>query len=239
MNRYQSSCDTRMRPDGIDKILEFMFWNHVHASWTEFFVLNHKMVLTLMKRIDSTSETINPRTENIFYVFRMPMQFMKVCFLGMDPYPDHDNATGLAFSVPRETRIPQSLRNIFKEIKNEYPESGYVFDHGDLTRWFREEGIFLYNCALTCVAGKSGSHLRMWSKFTDSLIRYISVKNEGAVFLLLGNDAGKKARLIDDKDRVVTAVHPSPLSASKGFFNSGVFRKIDELLDDRPVNWSL
>jgi len=227
-----------MKPDSIDKILEFMFWNQIHPSWTEFFLMNHKMVLALMKKIDGVTDTLNPRKENIFYAFHMPTQFMRVCFLGMDPYPDHDNAIGLAFSVPRGTRIPQSLKNIYKEIKNEYPERDYVFDHGDLTRWFREEGIFLYNCALTCIAGKTGSHLKMWKNFTDNLIRYISVKNEGVVFLLLGNDAGKKAQLIDDKGRIVAAVHPSPLSASKGFFNSGVFRKLDDLLDS-PINWSL
>jgi len=225
-----------MKRDSLFDALEFMFWNKIHPSWTEFFLMNRKLLMGIVQK--TVGDDVIPKKENIFYVFRMPLRRIKVVFLGMDPYPDPKNAMGLAFSVPMGVAIPGSLNNIFKEIKSEYPEDGYEFKHGDLSRWFLEEGVFLYNCALTCVAGESGSHLGIWKSFSERLMSYISHYNDAIVFLLMGKNAGEKARCVANKDRVVQCVHPSPLSAHAGFFGSDVFRKVDNLLK-HPVKWQV
>ena len=161
---------------------------------------------------------------------------------------------GLAFSVPQNVKIPPSLANIFKELKNEFPERGYNFTNGDLTKWTTNENIFLLNCALTVQKSKPLSHMKKWEAFTDEVIRYIATHNKKCVFLLLGNYAKEKSKIIglengnnnDNDTRCVKGIHPSPLSANSiqkrtdgsigGFFNSGIFKKVEELVG-KPIDW--
>ena len=138
-------------------------------------------------------------------------------------------------------KIPPSLVNIFKELNNEFPKRNYVFTNGDLTSWATQEGIFLLNSALTVRQSAPLSHIKKWETFTDDVIRFILESNPKAVFLLLGNYAKDKSKIIlQDKygseKRIIRGVHPSPLSAHNGFFNSSIFKKVEELLGIK-INW--
>lgn len=175
-----------------------------------------------------------PAKEYIFRVFEMPIDKIEVVLLGQDPYHQPNQAHGLSFSVEKNIKIPPSLINIFKELKLEFPERKYDFTHGSLEKWHKN-GIFLLNCALTVEEGKPLSHMNLWKDFTDDVIRYISKKNKKCVFLLLGNFAKSKKILIDDYDRCVEGIHPSPLA--KGFIGSYIFKQVENKLGIN-IDWS-
>jgi uracil-DNA glycosylase len=193
---------------------------------------------------------VYPFPENVFETLKyFELNETKMLFVSQDPYirsttiDDYvvPQAMGLSFSVPKGVKTPPSLVNIYKEISTTYDDFE-IPDHGDLSRWVKEENILLLNAALTVREGKSGSHQKLWDKFTDGLIQYISQNTEGVVFLLLGNFAKKKAKFIRSKKHgKVTGTHPSPLAAHKGFFGSEVFSEVNELLMDEfgkePIDW--
>jgi uracil-DNA glycosylase len=163
---------------------------------------------------------------------------LKAVLLGMDPYPTKGVPNGLAFSVSPETKpIPASLRNIFKEYVDDldYPEPST----GDLTPWSKE--VLLINAALTCNITEPGSHSSLWKEFTKHLLTRISQQHDNLVFILLGNHAKERVQDIDlSKHHVITAPHPSPLSAYRGFFGSKIFSKTNQALEkaEKPaVNW--
>jgi uracil-DNA glycosylase len=168
----------------------------------------------------------------------MDVKNIKLVLLGQDPYHGPGQAHGLSFSVPIGIPIPPSLKNIYKELQAEFYEKQYKFQHGNLENWFQREKIFLLNTALTVEKGNPGSHLTHWEPFTNKIIQFISEQNPTAIFLLLGKHAQSKAKLIQNKEKIIMGVHPSPLSAYKGFFGSNIFRKIDELLET-SIDWSL
>merc|ERR1712065_123179 len=149
-------------------------------------------------------------------------------------------AHGLAFSVPETHKIPPSLSNIFKELKLEN-ENYKIPNNGNLIRWVKEENILLLNTALTVIKGESNSHQKIWNNFTNDLIEYISDNTTDVIFLLLGNNAKSKEKYIDnDNHIIITGVHPSPLSANRGFFNSNIFNKINDKLSEinkKKINW--
>jgi uracil-DNA glycosylase len=167
----------------------------------------------------------------------MDVTKIKIVLLGQDPYHGQGQAHGLSFSVPTSVKIPPSLRNIFKELQNEFPERNYNFVSGNLEQWFYREKIFLLNASLTVVEGKAGSHMKQWETFTNSVIEFISAQNPMCIFLLLGNFAKAKEKYILNKERIINGVHPSPLSAHNGFFNSNIFIKVEELLGTN-IDWS-
>jgi uracil-DNA glycosylase len=138
---------------------------------------------------------------------------------------------GLSFSVPKNHRlIPPSLKNIFKEIKNSYPDYE-IPKHGLLKKWAKREKILLLNSALSVQSGNSNSHALLWQDFTDKLINWFQKQNDKCIFLLMGNNAKSKANLIDSKKhKIFITIHPSPLSAHRGFFGCGVFKEINEYL---------
>ncbi|MBE6381251.1 MAG: uracil-DNA glycosylase [Lentisphaerae bacterium] len=168
---------------------------------------------------------------------------VKVVILGQDPYHDENQAHGLAFSVPDGVKLPPSLRNIYKELADEY---GWVFmpENGDLSSWARQ-GVLLLNTVLTVRAHQANSHAKMgWEEFTDEVIRAVSLNStQPVVFILWGNPAQKKRKLIDVKrHHVLCCAHPSPLSAYRGFFGSNIFRRTNELLvqsDRSPIEWNV
>jgi uracil-DNA glycosylase len=208
--------------------------DNIHKSWDLLF---EKYTFDLDLLYNTNNEcNIFPIREQILRVFEMDLNNIQVVLLGQDPYHGKEQAHGLSFSVPIGQKIPPSLRNIHKELNNCFPERNYEFKHGSLERWFNEEGIFLLNSSLTVEERNPGSHIKIWEGFTNNVIKFISENNKKCVFLLLGNFAKSKGEYICDKNRIISAPHPSPLA--RGFVGSSVFLKIEELLD-RSINWSL
>ncbi len=184
---------------------------------------------------------IFPPGGQIFRAFELcPLPALKVVILGQDPYHGYGQATGLSFSVPADVPAPPSLKNIFKEIESDLgiQMSGCP----DLTRW-AEQGVLLLNAVLTVRAGEPTSHSRIgWQEFTDAVIRTISERCDGVVFMLWGNYARSKAALIDsNRHFVLEAAHPSPL-ARGAFFGCRHFSKANSLLISEgksPIDWRL
>ena len=206
---------------------------NIHESWKPIFDKHH---INLDEIYDNkNNEIIYPSKDLVFKVFSMDVKDIKIVLLGQDCYHGENQAHGLSFSVPNDMKIPPSLKNIYKELKLEFPERNYVFSNGNLERWFNEENIFLLNCSLTVQKGKPGSHMKKWINMTNDVIKHISANNKDCVYLLLGNYAKSKAEFIDS-NRVVTAPHPSPLA--QGFIGSNVFNQIENILG-KEVNWNI
>lgn len=188
--------------------------------------------------------SIFPPPNLIFNAFTItPLQNIKVCIIGQDPYHNIGQAMGLCFSVPKNIKIPPSLVNIYKELKNDLKNDFTIPTHGDLTHW-AEQGVFLLNASLTVRQHCPNSHYKEWNKITTDIIRYISNETQQVVFLLWGNFAQNKSKLIDtNKHYILEAKHPSPLSANKGgWFGCQHFSKTNELLvqhNKTPIDWNL
>lgn len=185
--------------------------------------------------------TIYPDKNNIYNALKLtPPDKVKVVILGQDPYINKDQANGLSFSVQPGIVIPPSLRNIFREQRKDL---GIIQPNsGDLTKW-AEQGVLLLNTTLTVRAGLSNSHQgKGWGIFTDSIIKYLGQK-ENIVFMLWGNNAKAKRKLIDSsKNLILEAAHPSPLSATRGFFGCQHFSKANNYLIEHnlsPIDWQL
>lgn len=189
----------------------------------------------------SAGKTIYPKGDEIFYALNTTrFQDIKVVIIGQDPYHGEGQAHGLSFSVRRGVRIPPSLMNIYKEIENEYDVK--MPKHGDLTGWAKQ-GVLLLNATLTVEKGLAGSHQkRGWEEFTDAVIRAVNDRLDNIVFMLWGSYAQKKGAFIDrSRHWVIQSVHPSPLSAHRGFLGSGQFRQANEYLsahDKAPIDWT-
>ena len=184
--------------------------------------------------------SVFPPGKLIFNAFeKCPFDKIKVVILGQDPYHGAGQANGLCFSVNSGVKMPPSLVNIFKEIKNDLGRD-FPAD-GNLERW-AAQGVLLLNATLSVRAGQAGSHQnRGWETFTDAVVRLVSEQTEGCVFLLWGSYAQKKGRQIEPrKHLVLQSPHPSPLSAYRGFLGNGHFGKANEYLrkTGRPeINW--
>lgn len=185
---------------------------------------------TLKKEI-SSGYTIYPQGKQIFNAFNLtPFDEVKVVILGQDPYHWEGEAHGLSFSVPEGIRIPPSLRNIFKELKTD-------LDINPPLNWNLEkrakQGVLLLNTSLTVRKDSPNSHKDIgWQLFTDAIIKNLSDKKEGIIFILRGAFAQQKASFIDtDKHFILKSAHPSPFSADRGFFWSKPFSKCNEILE--------
>ena len=185
------------------------------------------------------NKTIYPSKELIFNAFNLcPFNNVKVIIIGQDPYHQENQAQGLCFSVPDDVKIPPSLRNIFKEIKNDINKQK---TSGNLTNWAKQ-GVFMINATLTVEKDNAGSHQKKgWETFTDEIIKLLNKEKNNLVFILWGAFAQKKAELIDkNKHLILKSVHPSPLSASRGFFGNNHFSKTNEYLIKHnlpPIDW--
>ena len=169
-------------------------------------------------------KTIYPPYDEIFNAFKLTsINDVKVVILGQDPYHEKGQAHGLAFSTPEGRPIPRSLKNIFKEINNEYDFP--IPDSGCLKNWARQ-GVFLLNTVLTVEEGNANSHSDCgWQIFTDNVIKILNEQNQPIVFLLWGKQAEKKKELITNPNHLVLITsHPSPFSARRGFFGSNHFK---------------
>lgn len=185
-------------------------------------------------------ETIYPQMDDMWTAFKLtPLGEVKVVILGQDPYHGPGQAQGLSFSVKPGVKIPPSLRNMFKELASDIdcplPESG------TLTGW-AEQGVLMLNTVLTVRQGQAHSHRKQgWETFTDEVIRRLSDREKPIVFVLWGRPAQEKKKLIDtSRHAIIESVHPSPLSASRGFIGSRPYSKTNQLLeswDETPIDW--
>ena len=184
--------------------------------------------------------TVYPQPANLFRALNLcPLPNVRVVIIGQDPYHGPGQADGLAFSVPTQTPIPPSLRNIFTEIEHDI--SVTMPSHGSLERW-AQQGVLLLNSTLTVVAHTPAAHRKLgWEQLTDQIIQIVSRHHTGIVFLLWGAAAKQKATLIDhDHHYVLTAPHPSPLSVHRGFFGCRHFSDTNRYLEqtgNRPISW--
>jgi uracil-DNA glycosylase len=191
---------------------------------------------------EKNNYTIYPAEKEVFSAFQFtPFSETKVVILGQDPYHGAGQAHGLSFSVKKEVKIPPSLRNIFKEIHFDLGEE--IPNSGNLEQWAKQ-GVLLLNATLTVRANKAASHQKKgWETFTDKIIATLSEKRENLVFLLWGNYAQAKVNLINSqKHLVLTAAHPSPLSAYNGFFGCKHFSKTNDFLfskNIKPIYWKI
>ena len=196
-----------------------------------------------LKNEKLSGNKIYPKGSDIFNAFEQtPFANLKVVILGQDPYHGENQAHGLSFSVQKGITIPPSLRNIYKEMTTDIP--GFVVPtHGDLTEWAKQ-GVLLLNASLTVQAGIPGSHQKKgWEEFTDNVIKTLSDKKEGIIFILWGAFAQAKSELIDTKKHfIIKSPHPSPFSADRGFFGSKPFSKTNEILQREgktPIDWQI
>ncbi|GGF74068.1 uracil-DNA glycosylase [Alteromonas lipolytica] len=202
--------------------------------------------VNLMARVEAEREAgkvIYPPSHDVFNALKYtPLDAVKVVILGQDPYHGPNQAHGLCFSVLPGVKTPPSLVNIYKELAADI--DGFAIpNHGTLTSW-AEQGVLLLNTVLTVEQGKAHSHAKWgWERFTDAIIDAVNQHQQGVVFLLWGSHAQKKGMHIDtSKHHVLSAPHPSPLSAHRGFFGCKHFSQTNQLLvsqNKSPVNWQV
>jgi uracil-DNA glycosylase len=219
----------------------------IHPSWkahleAEFQKDYMQNLRGFLKSEYQKGKQIFPKGDEYFAAFEYtPFEKVRVVIIGQDPYHGPGQAHGLCFSVQNGVRLPPSLQNIFKEL---HADLGVPIPKtGCLEKWARQ-GVLLLNAVLTVENGKAASHQgKGWEQFTDEVIRHLSDEREGIVFILWGSYAQKKGAIIDRKKHcVIESVHPSPLSAFRGFFGSKPFSKINKYLEKRgekPIDWSL
>lgn len=209
----------------------------VKKSWLP--LLDNPQLDKIIKTLNTKTDSIILPTENrIFQAFKyFELKDTKVVLIGQDPYISCHQAMGLSFSVPINCPLPPSLKNIYKELEL------HGQSKGDLTPWVENNQFLLLNATLTVFEGQSNSHQDIWKEYTDKLIKDISTEVNIVIFLLLGTFAQSKSKLIDEnKHIIIKGVHPSPLSAYRGFFGSGIFDKLDNEYEEifgKEIEWQL
>lgn len=216
----------------------------LEPSWKEAlqeeFEKDYFIELAAFVRTEYESTTVYPPPKCIFRAFELtPFDRVKVVIVGQDPYHGPRQANGLCFAVGEGVPLPPSLQNIYKEIESDIGQAPRR--SGDLERW-ATQGVLLLNATLTVRARLPGSHQHKgWEQFTDAVLRVLSEKREGLVFILWGNYAKAKGAHIDrTKHLVIESAHPSPFSAYSGFFGSRPFSKANEYLEkhgQKPIDW--
>lgn len=185
---------------------------------------------------------IHPEKDEIFSALSATSyENVRVVIFGQDPYHGENQAHGMAFSVKKGVDIPPSLKNIYKELNQEM--GLYIPNHGNLEKWAKQ-GVLLLNAALTVRDGEANSHKgKGWEKITDKITEILNNRREPVIFILWGNDAKKKEELIKAPQHIIlSAAHPSPLSASRGFFGCGHFKKVNNILkamNQEPIDWQI
>lgn len=214
-------------------------------TWQD--ILNDEMIKqyldTAMKEVDGkirSGETVFPPREYIFRAMDLtPFDKTRVVILGQDPYHELHQANGLAFSVFEGVKIPPSLRNMFKELQDDW--GGELRTNTDLSDW-AEQGVLLLNTALSVVEGQANSMAKAWEPFTDRLIELIDKNKEPVIFVLWGGNAKKKKALIkNNRALIIENAHPSPLSAYRGFFGSKPYSRINAMLNslgENEIKWT-
>jgi uracil-DNA glycosylase len=207
---------------------------HVHSSWNAIFQPIQNEIDAILRMLED--EECTPRKDLFFAAFQSDLASIRCVIVGQDPYPSDGNAMGLAFSVdPAIEKIPASLKNIFIELESD--QGIAIPDDGDLTPWTKQ-GVLLLNRVLTTRVGESNAHISLgWQKVTDHIARELGKRS--LVAILWGRHAQELAPYFPMR---VESVHPSPLSAYRGFFGSKPFSKVNALLRSiniKPIDWSL
>lgn len=193
-------------------------------------------------KMEYETKQIFPSADDIFNAFAYtPLSEVKVVILGQDPYHNFDQAHGLCFSVKPGIKAPPSLENIYKELANDL--GCYIPNNGYLVKWAKQ-GVMLLNTVLTVRAHAANSHHGIgWEEFTDAVIEILNKQDRPMVFILWGRPAQSKKRMLNNpKHLILEAPHPSPLSASRGFFGSRPFSKTNEFLKEHglsPIDWQI
>lgn len=188
------------------------------------------------------TKTIYPDKYNIFNALKLtPYEQVKVVILGQDPYHGQGQAHGLSFSVQPGVQTPPSLQNMYKELRDDL--GCFIPNNGYLVPWAKQ-GVLLLNTVLTVEAGKANSHRKKgWENFTDEVIKKLNERDKPIVFLLWGNNAKEKMSLITNPNHfILTTVHPSPLSATRGFMGCKHFSKTNEILKgigEKEIDWQI
>ena len=226
------------------QLVFYDYW--VKSSWDDIlqyeFTSPYFLSMTQFLDDERSEHHVFPPQEKVFAALHATsLRETKVVILGQDPYHGPGQADGLAFSVSRDTAIPPSLRNILKELHDDIGAA--IPTHGDLSSW-AEQGVLLLNTTLTVREGEAGSHYGCgWETLTDAIINKINEKADPVVFLLWGTHARKKKPLITQPHHVIIeGVHPSPLSAYRGFFGSKPFSRVNAALEQvghRPIHWEI
>ena len=210
------------------------------SNWKEFIYntdFSKPNLAEIQAQLNQATQGCNvyPPQEQIFSAFdKTPLDQVRVVILGQDPYHEANQANGLAFSVNSGTKMPPSLRNIFKEIKADL--GGELRTNTDLSDW-AEQGVLLLNTSLTVIESQANSMAKLLEPFTDSVIRLLNEQEQPIVFGLWGNNARKKKSIIDmSRHYVIESAHPSPLSANRGFFGSKPFSKTNQILKQLGEN---
>ena len=219
---------------------------HIGNDWdallADQFSQEYYLKLRAFLKQEYSTRRIYPDMHDIFNALRYTSYSdVKAVILGQDPYHGENQAHGLAFSVKKGVDIPPSLKNIYKELQFEMGLA--IPTHGCLEKWAKQ-GVLLLNSALTVRDGLANSHKNKgWEKVTDKIVSLLNDRSEPVIFLLWGNDAKKKEELITNPQHIIlTAAHPSPLSASRGFMGCGHFKKVNSILtamNKEPIDWQI
>lgn len=225
------------------KIADLVTAGRMDESWApvlEPVADNLAAMLEFLRAEEAAGRDYLPTDENVLRAFTQPFDSVRVIVVGQDPYPTPGHAIGLSFAVNRDVRpLPRSLLNIYRELQDDLaiPPA----PHGDLTRW-SEQGVLLLNRALTVQSGAAASHRgKGWEAITEVALRGLAERGGPLIAILWGNDARKARSFLGDVPAVESA-HPSPLSASRGFFGSRPFSRANELLvaqGAEPIDWRL
>ena len=213
-----------------DSLLESEFKKEYYHNLREFLKSEYR------------EHTIYPGMYDIFNAFKLTSyNDTKIVIFGQDPYHEPNQAHGLAFSVNRGVKIPPSLLNIYKELNSEL--GCYIPDNGSLIKWAKQ-GVMLLNTSLTVRASLANSHRNKgWENFTDAVTAIYNKREKPVIFMLWGNNAKEKMKLITNPNHVIlTAAHPSPLSASRGFFGCNHFKTANKILNREglgEVDWQI
>lgn len=216
-------------------------WDHVLKP--EFALPYMKELSQFLKSEIRSGKTIYPAGKNMLKAFDLtPLPQVKVVVIGQDPYHGQGQAHGLSFSVPQGVTAPPSLKNIFKQIHNDFgPE--IKFQSGCLTPW-AQQGVFLLNSVLSVEAGKPASHANKgWERFTDKIVAVLNEIPRPIVFMLWGSYAKSKGKQLNNPQHLVlSSPHPSPFSAHSGFLGNGHFKTANEFLERNalaPIDWNI
>lgn len=216
--------------------------NDWDAVLAEEFQKEYYLKLRAFLKSEYSKHKIYPDMYDIFNALRWTScADTKVVILGQDPYHEEGQAHGLAFSVQRGVKIPPSLLNMYKELQNEL--GLYIPNNGYLEKWARQ-GVLLLNSSLTVRSGLANSHRNKgWEIFTDRIISCLNDREDPVIFMLWGNNAKEKMQVITNpQHKILTAPHPSPLSASRGFFGCGHFKTANRMLEKmgkEPIDWQI
>lgn len=219
---------------------------NIGNSWDELlkdeFSKDYYKKLQEFLKDEYENHVIHPDQNDIFTALKCTSyEDTRVVIFGQDPYHGENQAHGMAFSVQKGVDIPPSLKNMYKELNQEL--GCYIPNHGCLEKWARQ-GVLLLNASLTVRDGEANSHKgKGWEILTDKITSLLNERKEPVIFLLWGNDAKKKEELITNPQHIIlSAAHPSPLSASRGFFGCGHFKKVNNILtaiNRQPIDWQI